>query len=187
MADDDSRVLLRATVNAYDAHTTFGRRAGRWTLLAEDLGCSWVDGRTREQWGLPDSPVPGRPTLAAVVRAETFIRTDSYTRLPESYLLLVATDGTRLATLAHVSLDLMSMQEADLERMWPARGFDALVARGVELRTEHSDDIGELEQRYPGTVSRLDRMTVSRRAWLVIYTLLGLMTVLAFLIAWRST
>ena len=178
-------VLLQARVSGHDRLTTFGRRAARLSITAADRGCTWSDGRGAQSWGLPDSPVEGRPTLAAVVYAATFLRTSGYVRFPETYVLLVAADGSSLATLAHVTSGMEGMQDSELERIWPGAGFAALEARGVGVVVEETHDIDELERRYPGTVPRLDRMTVSSRTWLVLYVLMGLMAALAFLVSWR--
>lgn len=187
MGDLSGPVLLASSINVYDAKTRHGRRAQRISIVAEDHGCRFTDGSTTELWGLPDSPRMGRPTLAAVVRAETYVRTEGYVRFPETYLLLVADDGTRLATLAHVTSGMAGLTEEDLARIWPPEVFAPLAARGVPLHVEQTHDIDELERRYPGTVPSLDRWTASSRAWLVLYVLIGLMTALAFFVAWRST
>ncbi|MFN8148096.1 MAG: hypothetical protein U0R76_11595 [Candidatus Nanopelagicales bacterium] len=130
----------------------------------------WRDGGRRADWTLPDQPaVPGLPVLSAVVLATSDTQVATGPSSPVSLLLLVDRAGETLARIAQASLDLTdALDEADLERIWPSEAFDALRARGVEVRREEYTRLSDLESAHPGAVGRTLRFfgqTAGTLAW----------------------
>jgi hypothetical protein len=133
---------------------------------------------------LPDQPGGGSlPTLARVVYAQTAaVMVDGGLGIPETHVLLVAEDGRALETLAVAGAAHTRMSEAELEKIWPRTGFDALAARGVAVEDVETGDVGELRRRFPGSVSRSRVLMYSRRTFLTYATLLVVAIVAAFLL-----
>jgi hypothetical protein len=164
-----------------------GRLAALMRLVDDGSQVLWHFGDTTTAWTLPDQPEQhGVPALTSVVRAETWRRGQRGVLLPETYLLLVASDGTPLARLARVStFDHHLYSDTDLERIWPDSGFEALLERGVQRRTERFADVADLQLAHPGAVPPSRRVVFTGRSvaagWLIG---LGLVVVL-LLISWR--
>jgi hypothetical protein len=150
-----------------------GRLAAVMRLVDEGTRVVWHFGDTTSAWTLPDQPrVPGLPVLTSVVRAETWRPGQRGVLIPETYLLLVASDGTPLARLARVStFDHHLYSDTDLERIWPDQVFEALVERGVQRRTATFADVAELQLAHPGAVPPSRRMVFTGRSvaagWLI--------------------
>lgn len=180
--DEGDDVLLAPAVNRFDALTAWGRRASRQRLTAAEAGVVWDGGDGRTTWGLPDSPVPGRPTLTRVVYAESASRRD-LVLYPELHLLLVDDASRTLVRLGRADVTYAGTNRDELERLWPRSGFAALEQRGVGVEDVTTADIDELERRFPGAVSGVHlaaaSTATSRAVWLLMALSLG-----AALTAW---
>ena len=123
--------------------------------------------------------------LTSVVRAETWRPGQRGVLIPETYLLLVASDGTPLARLARVStFDHHLYSDTDLARIWPDTVFEALVERGVQRRTESFADVGELQLAHPGAVPPSRRVVFTGRS-LAAGWLIGLALIVVVLVVGR--
>jgi hypothetical protein len=180
MTDGGAAVLLRPVVDRFDEHTTWGRRAADQRLLAAEQGATWHDGDRTQAWGLPDSPVPGRPVQATVLRASTTAR-NGITPYPEVHLLLVDDASRTLAALGRAGVEHGGMTRDDLERIWPRDGFAALERRGVLVEDVETRDLDELERRFPGAVPRRRMVYASSTAARIVVGLLGLGLVVSWL------
>ena len=172
-ASTPGRLLLRARVTEVDEVRGPARLAAVMRLVDDGDRVVWHFGDSRTAWTLPDQPKqPGLPVLEAIVRAETWRPGQRGVLIPETYLLLVATDGTPLARLARVStFDHHLYSDTDLERVWPDSVFEPLVQRGVQRRTETFADVAELQRAHPGAVPPSRTRVLSGRAvaavWLI--------------------
>lgn len=164
--------LLEARLNEWDRRTRAGKAAAQQSLVDAGDRVVWRDGGRRADWTLPDQPaLPGLPVLSAVVLATSDTQVATGPSSPVTLVLLVDGAGETLARIAQASLDLTdAFDEADLELIWPSEAFDALRARGVEVRTEEYARLSDLEHAHPGAVGRSLRFfgqTASTLAWWV--------------------
>lgn len=167
------RTLLRARVTEVDEVHGPARLATLQRLVDDGPQVVWHFGDTTTTWTLPDQPAQaGVPVLTSIVRAETWRRGQRGVMIPETYLLLVAADGTPLARLARVStFDHHLYTDTDLERVWPDAVFEPLLARGVQRRTESFAEVADLQRAHPGAVPPSRSLVFSGRSvaagWLI--------------------
>lgn len=184
----EDRVLLEATVNRFDALTSWGKAARSTRLVDHGDRVAWtVDGGSPRHWALPDQEPGGRQVLARIVRAESASYSADGVRLPEVHLLLVSGDGRCLAVLGRAGYTMSDLPPESLDAMWPRAAFTALEDRGVLFEEVSTDDIGELERRFPGSVSLGRRALLSRTTYRVTFGICLVALIVALATLWSTS
>lgn len=184
----EHRVLLEATVNRFDALTSWGRDAGSKRLV--DLGdrVAWtVDGVAPRHWSLPDQEPAGRQILARIVRAESVSFNAEGWTYPEVHLLLVSDSGRCLATVGRAGYLMSDLPPEVLDATWPRSAFSDLERRGVRFEEASTTDIAELERMFPGSVPLGRRAFSSRLSHRITFAVLLVVLAVALVGLWSTS